>query len=69
MIVVAKAVVGRSRPASPIAVITEDGFSFPSGHATGTVAVAVLVRLDDQPVGDPELAGAGWRLWAICSSA
>lgn len=43
VLVVAKWVVGRSRPPSWIAVIVEDGFSFPSGHATGSFAVAVLV--------------------------
>jgi membrane-associated phospholipid phosphatase len=42
VIVTAKTVVGRRRPASPFALITEDGFSFPSGHATGTAAVALL---------------------------
>ena len=42
IIMTAKAVVGRDRPLSPFAVITEDGFSFPSGHATGTAAVALL---------------------------
>ncbi|SBS76831.1 PAP2 superfamily protein [uncultured Mycobacterium sp.] len=42
MLVVAKWVVGRTRPPSWIAVIVEDGFSFPSGHATGTFTVAVL---------------------------
>ncbi len=43
VLVTAKVVVGRIRPPSWIAVITEDGFSFPSGHATGSFAVAVLV--------------------------
>jgi PAP2 superfamily len=42
VMVVAKVVVGRIRPPSWIAVIVEDGFSFPSGHATGAFAVAVL---------------------------
>lgn len=42
VIVTAKRVVGRSRPASPFALITEGGYSFPSGHATGTAAVALL---------------------------
>jgi membrane-associated phospholipid phosphatase len=42
VIVTAKALVGRSRPAPPFALITEGGFSFPSGHATGTAAVALL---------------------------
>ena len=42
VMLVAKLVVGRTRPPSWIAVIVEDGFSFPSGHATGAVAVAVL---------------------------
>lgn len=42
VITTAKAVVGRQRPPSPFAVISEDGFSFPSGHATGTAAVALL---------------------------
>ncbi|OYN79322.1 phosphatase PAP2 family protein [Mycolicibacterium sphagni] len=43
VLVVAKVVVGRTRPPSWIAVIVEDGFSFPSGHATGSFGVAVLV--------------------------
>jgi undecaprenyl-diphosphatase len=43
VLVVAKYVVGRTRPPSWIAVIVEDGFSFPSGHATGSFGVAVLV--------------------------
>ncbi|QEN15891.1 phosphatase PAP2 family protein [Mycobacterium sp. ELW1] len=43
VLVVAKWMVGRSRPPSWTAVIVEDGFSFPSGHATGGVAVAVLL--------------------------
>ncbi|KAA0107963.1 PAP2 family protein [Mycolicibacterium sp. P1-5] len=43
VLVVAKWIVGRSRPPSWTAVIVEDGFSFPSGHATGGVAVAVLL--------------------------
>lgn len=43
VLVVAKWVVGRTRPPSWFAVIVEDGFSFPSGHATGCFAVAVLV--------------------------
>lgn len=42
ILVVAKAVVGRSRPASIYALTTENGYSFPSGHATGSTATAVL---------------------------
>ena len=42
VIAAAKAIVGRSRPGSPFAVVSEDGFSFPSGHATGTAAVALI---------------------------
>jgi undecaprenyl-diphosphatase len=42
VIAAAKAIVGRSRPDSPYAVVSEDGFSFPSGHATGTAAVALI---------------------------
>lgn len=42
VVVTAKTVVGRSRPASPFAVVSENGYSFPSGHATGTAAVALL---------------------------
>jgi undecaprenyl-diphosphatase len=38
----AKALVGRPRPPLPFAVIPADGFSFPSGHATGTAAIMVL---------------------------
>ncbi|AQT83040.1 hypothetical protein B1R94_23245 [Mycolicibacterium litorale] len=43
VLVVAKWMVGRGRPPSWIAVIVEDGFSFPSGHATGAFAVSVLL--------------------------
>ena len=42
VIAAAKAIVGRSRPGSPFAVVSEDGYSFPSGHATGTAAVALI---------------------------
>jgi membrane-associated phospholipid phosphatase len=42
VITTVKALVGRDRPPPPYAVITEGGYSFPSGHATGTAAVAVL---------------------------
>ena len=42
LILTAKLVVGRSRPALPYAILSEDGYSFPSGHATGTAAVGLL---------------------------
>ena len=42
VIVVAKELVGRQRPALPYAVMHVDGFSFPSGHATGAAAVGLL---------------------------
>lgn len=42
VIVAAKAIVGRSRPGSPFALVSEGGYSFPSGHATGTAAVALI---------------------------
>ena len=42
VIVIAKTLVGRQRPASPYAVMTVDGFSFPSGHATGAAAIGLL---------------------------
>ena len=42
LIFTAKLVVGRSRPALPNAIVAEDGYSFPSGHATGTAAVGLL---------------------------
>lgn len=42
VIVVAKKSVGRRRPPLPYAVMSEDGFSFPSGHATGAAAVGLL---------------------------
>lgn len=42
VIVVAKSLVGRDRPPSPWAVMPVDGFSFPSGHATGAAAVGLL---------------------------
>jgi hypothetical protein len=37
-----KLVVGRSRPPLPFAAITEDGYSFPSGHAAGITVVVLL---------------------------
>lgn len=42
VIVIAKTLVGRPRPALPYAVIPVDGFSFPSGHATGAAAVGTI---------------------------
>ena len=42
VIVVAKHLVGRPRPPLPYALITQDGLSFPSGHATGAAAVGML---------------------------
>jgi membrane-associated phospholipid phosphatase len=38
----AKVLVVRERPPIPFAVITETGFSFPSGHAAGTAVVVTL---------------------------
>jgi undecaprenyl-diphosphatase len=38
----AKALVGRNRPPLPFALVDADGYSFPSGHATGTAAVMVI---------------------------
>ncbi|OJZ71646.1 phosphatidic acid phosphatase [Mycobacterium paraffinicum] len=38
----AKALVGRPRPPLPFALVDADGYSFPSGHATGTAAVVVI---------------------------
>ena len=38
----AKALVGRKRPPLPLALIDADGYSFPSGHATGTAAITVI---------------------------
>lgn len=38
----AKAVVGRPRPPLPFALVDADGYSFPSGHATGTAAIMVI---------------------------
>ncbi|OBB92448.1 phosphatase PAP2 family protein [Mycobacterium sp. 852002-30065_SCH5024008] len=38
----AKALVGRQRPPLPFALIDADGYSFPSGHATGTAAIMVI---------------------------
>ncbi|ORW91860.1 phosphatidic acid phosphatase [Mycobacterium sp. IEC1808] len=42
VIVVAKALVVRDRPHVSLAVLAEDGFSFPSGHAAGAAAMALL---------------------------
>jgi membrane-associated phospholipid phosphatase len=41
-VVVAKALVIRDRPHISLAVLAEDGFSFPSGHAAGSAAIALL---------------------------
>lgn len=38
----AKVLVGRTRPPLPFALIDADGYSFPSGHATGTAASLVI---------------------------
>jgi membrane-associated phospholipid phosphatase len=38
----AKALVGRQRPPLPYALVDADGYSFPSGHATGTAAITVI---------------------------
>jgi membrane-associated phospholipid phosphatase len=38
----AKTLVGRKRPPLPFALIDADGYSFPSGHATGTAAIMVI---------------------------
>jgi len=38
----AKFLVGRARPPLPFALVAADGYSFPSGHATATAAIAVL---------------------------
>ncbi|WP_193376467.1 phosphatase PAP2 family protein [Mycobacterium sp. UM_CSW] len=38
----AKALVGRQRPPLPFAAVAADGYSFPSGHATGTAAIMVI---------------------------
>ena len=35
VVITAKTLVGRQRPAAPYALISAHGFSFPSGHATG----------------------------------
>jgi len=42
VILTAKALVIRDRPHISFAVIAEDGYSFPSGHATGTAAIALF---------------------------
>ena len=42
VIVIAKTLVGRQRPPLPDAVMQVDGFSFPSGHATGAAAIGLL---------------------------
>jgi membrane-associated phospholipid phosphatase len=42
VVMTAKILVVRERPPIPFAVITEKGFSFPSGHAAGTAAVFPL---------------------------
>ncbi|OBH58659.1 phosphatase PAP2 family protein [Mycobacterium sp. E2479] len=38
----AKALVGRERPPLPFALVDADGYSFPSGHATGTAAIMFI---------------------------
>ncbi|ORB58505.1 phosphatase PAP2 family protein [Mycobacterium persicum] len=54
VVLAAKALVVRDRPALPFATIAEGGYSFPSGHAAGTAAVTLL---------------SGWLLarWSIMS--
>lgn len=42
VVTAAKPVVGRSRPPLPLAAITQDGYSFPSGHAAGITVVVLL---------------------------
>jgi membrane-associated phospholipid phosphatase len=42
VITIAKTLVGRDRPSSLLAAIVEQGYSFPSGHATGTAAIMLL---------------------------
>lgn len=42
VILTAKHLVGRERPHLPSAVLTVDGFSFPSGHAAGAAAVGTV---------------------------
>jgi membrane-associated phospholipid phosphatase len=42
VVLTAKVLVVRERPPIPFAVITEKGFSFPSGHAAGTAVVVPL---------------------------
>jgi membrane-associated phospholipid phosphatase len=42
MVATTKALVTRDRPPLPFAVIAGDGYSFPSGHAAGTTAIALL---------------------------
>ena len=42
VIVVAKHLVGRPRPPQPYALLSPNGLSFPSGHATGAAAVGLL---------------------------
>ncbi|MCV7377246.1 phosphatidic acid phosphatase [Mycobacterium alsense] len=42
MLFTAKALVGRERPPLPYAAVAADGYSFPSGHATGTAAILVV---------------------------
>ncbi|OBH49027.1 phosphatidic acid phosphatase [Mycobacterium mantenii] len=38
----AKVLVGRQRPPLPVSLVDADGYSFPSGHATGTAAIMVI---------------------------
>lgn len=42
ILVTAKSLVGRERPALPFALVDSHGFSFPSGHAAGAAAVGLL---------------------------
>ncbi|MEB4211883.1 phosphatase PAP2 family protein [Mycobacterium sp. 94-17] len=42
MLFTAKFLVGRPRPALPFALVDADGYSFPSGHATGVAAAATI---------------------------
>ena len=42
VVLIAKLLVVRGRPPIPFAVVTETGYSFPSGHAAGTAVVGLL---------------------------
>lgn len=63
-----KRFVGRPRPDRPISIACPDQFSFPSGHATSSLAVALAYGIAFPPVAAPLVAFGlmvGWSRVAL----